>query len=328
MNNIISYKFLTVPFTSIDREDRLTDFSLSAPPGPLVSSIREIGVLHPVVLLDTGHRYRIICGHRRATICASLGGDGIPARVAETKIDERAMLEINLTENSAHRLFSDIEKGGILSRLSAAGVSGDLIIQKYMPLLGLERSKKLYQDFSRAQSLTPGFKQLLHDLNIPLRIFSLLLPWDADSRDAAQDLFSRLRPGASKWRDLLELTDETASVAGQSPERILRREEIQSLLAQTGLTPHEQYDRIVQTLFPWRYPALATLKKKAGQLMDQLQLGGQTKIRIQESFETEEIKIEIRCRDQKTLIDQADKLGLASRSEAMQELMRLLKTLE
>jgi len=328
MNNNISYQFLTVPFTRIDREDRLTDFSLSAAPEPLVTSIREIGVLNPVVLMDAGNRYRILCGHRRVSICASLGISAIRARVVDTKIDARAMLDLNLAENSAHRLFSDIEKSGILACLSDAGVSGDLIIQKYMPLLGLERSKKLYQDFAAAQSLNPGFRQLLHELNIPLRIFSFLFPWDADSRDAARELFSRLRPGANKWRDLLELTDETARIAGQSPERILRREEIQSILAQAGLPPHEQYDRIVQTLFPWRYPALAALKKKAGELMDRLGLGGQTKIRIQESFETEEIKIEIRCRDQKTLIDQADKLALASRSGAMQELMRLLKSLE
>ena len=103
--------------------------------------------------------------------------------------------------------------------------------------------------------------------------------------------------------------------------------EVQNLLAATDLSPHEKYDRIIQTLTPWRYPTLSALRKKIAHTLDKLPLGQHTKIRIQESFETEDIKIEIRGRSQKALIDELEKLNRAARSEAMAELMRILREL-
>ncbi len=46
-----------VPLEQIDK-DRLTDFSLGPVPDTRQHSIREIGVIHPVILLPTGDRYR------------------------------------------------------------------------------------------------------------------------------------------------------------------------------------------------------------------------------------------------------------------------------
>lgn len=317
-----------IPLEAINRQDSLTDFSLGPMPHALKASIQEICVIHPIVLAKSGDRLRIICGHRRVTACESLGLTEIPALVAESDLDDETMLMLNLTENHAHRTFSDIEKGRILNKLAGADVSEDIIIRKYMPLMGLERSKKMYQELSRVDRLNPALQKLLHELNVPLRVFSSLIQWDEPSRDAAEKLFAVLRPGINKWRELLELVEETAAIENQSPAELLHREEIQSNLAQNGLQAHEKYDRIVQTITPWRYPALSDLRKKIAQTLDKLPLGPRTKIRIQESFETEDIKIEIKGRDQKSLVDEVEKLERASRSEAMGELMRILRELK
>ncbi len=328
MMKSISFKFTQVALTNIDMEDRRTDFSLVSALDTLKDSIEQIGVIHPVVLKKTAERWKIICGHRRVMICQTLGIAEIPARVVESGLDAEAMLVLNLTENRAHRSFSDIEKGRIINKLADAGVSGEDIIGKYMPILGLERSKKLYQDFSRVPCLETGLQILLHEMNVPLRIFSPLLQWVASCRDAAQNLFSNIRPGINKWRELLELTGEIARIENQSPGDIIRRPEIQSLLAQNDLQAHEKYDQIVQTMTAWRYPVLTDLRIKIARAMDQLSLGPRTKIRIQESLETEEIKIEIKGRDQKSLVDEVEKLANATRTDAMGELLRILRELK
>ncbi len=328
MTHKISQNFFKIPLKEIDCENTLTDFSLSPPPEPLADSLREIGVIHPVVLKRTENGYQILCGHRRATLLASLGCTDIPARILQTEMNDADKLALNLTENQAHRQYSDIEKGGILSKLAQAGIPENAIIEKYMPLLSLQRSKKLVEDFSRIEDLASDFKQLLHELNVPIRIFSPLFQWDGDSQNAAETLFSILRPGINKWRDLLELISETSGIIGQSPKDMIRHEEIQSILAKSDSSAHEKYDQIFATLFPRRHPALAVVKQKVARTLDQLKLGDQTKIRVQESFETEDIRIEVKARDQKSLIDQADKLQEASRSEAMAELLRILKELQ
>jgi hypothetical protein len=350
MMKSISFKFTQVALTKIDLEDRLTDFSLlaggadcsrraklsgsgsnfSCPSTPdfLIDSIEAIGVIHPVVLMKSADGYKIICGHRRLKICQTLGLADIPARVADSDLDAETLLALNLLENNSHRSYSDIEKGRIINKLASAGLSGENIIQKYMPIMGLERSKKLYQEFSRIDCLQTGLQNLLHALNVPLRIFSPLLHWSEPCRDAAYKLFSEVRPGINKWRELLELADEVARIENKIPGEIFRREEIQSILTQSNLQAYEKYDQISQIMMTWRYPVLTDLRKKIARAQDQLSLGPRTKIRIQESFETEEIKIEIKGRDQKSLVDEVEQLTNATKSDAMGELLRILRELK
>lgn len=325
---IIFNNLQQIPLKAIDRRDSLTEFSPGPAPDLLMTSIREIGVVHPIILVKSGDRFKIVCGHRRANACESLHLPKIPALAADSRLDEETMLTLNLTENHAHRTFSDIEKGRVLNKLADANVSADRVIRKYMPLLDLERSRKVYQDFSCIRGLNPSLQKLLHELNVPLRIFFPLTQWDSPSRDAAESLFAVLRPGVNKWRELLELMAETAEIENKPPAEIIHGKEIQSVLNQNDLPGHEKYDRIIQTITPRRYPVLTGLRKKIARTLDQLSLGNQTKIRIQESFETEEIKIEIKGRSQKSLIEEVQRLERAVGSEAMAELTRILRELK
>ena len=324
----IAFKFTPVALTNIDPDDRLTDYSLDPAPDALKESIEAIGVIHPVILCKSADRYNIICGHRRVTTAQTLGLKEIPARVTDRELDAQTRLAFNLTENRAHRTYSDIEKGLIIHKLAEAGVSRENIIQKYMPILDLERSKKLYQEFSGIPCLEISLQTLLNEMNVPLRVFSRFLKWSGPCRDSAEKLFATLRPGINKWRELLELAEEIARIENKLPGEIFRREEIQTLLAQNDLQAHEKYDQIVQTLTPLRYPVLTDLRIKIARALDRLSLGPRTKIRIQESFESEEIKIEIKGRDPKSLTHEVEKLATAARSPAMEELLRILRQLK
>ncbi|GJL78616.1 MAG: hypothetical protein NPINA01_16050 [Nitrospinaceae bacterium] len=317
-----------IPLQAIDRQDSLTDFSLNPVPDALKDSIQEIGVIHPVLLANSGDRFRIICGHRRVAACESLSLTEIPTLTAQSDLSDETLIKLNLTENRAHRSYSDVEKARVLRKLRGADVSEKIIIEKYMPLMGMERSKKWYEDLSAIDRLSPALQKLLHESNVPVRNFYPLLKWDAASCDAAESLFAVVRPGINKWRDLLELLDETARIENLSPAELLHREEIQTVLAQNDLQAHEKYDQIVQTIIPWRTPVLAGLRKKIAQTLDKLSLGPQTKIRIQESLEIDDIKIEIKGRDTKSLAREVDRLAEAARSDAMTELLRILKELK
>jgi hypothetical protein len=325
----IAFKFVQVALTKIDREDRLTNFSLaSRPDDSLQDSIDTIGILHPVILMESGGGYKIICGHRRVAIGQALGLIEIPARVTDADLGAQTRLLLNLTENRSHRSYSDIEKGRILHKLVQAGVGEEMIIGKYMPILGLERSKKLFQEFSRVPEFATDLQNLLHEMKVPARVFCRLLKWSAPDRDTALKLFTVLRPGVNKWRELIELAEEIAGIENTSPGEVLARAEIQALIAQNGIENHEKYDRIVEALAPLRYPVLHDLRMKIARFIDQLSLGPRTKIRVHESFETDEIKIEIKGRDRKSLIEEVDKLANAVRSPALEELLRILRRLE
>ncbi len=323
-----STQCIDVPLASLDREDTLTDFALSPVAAALEDSIRTSGIVHPVLLAAQDGGRRIVCGHRRIRCARALDLETLPARVIERALDDRERLRLNLSENRAHRVYSDVEKGGIIAKLTGAGVAPDAVISEYMPWIDLPRNKKSFGQLIRMQELAPRLRLLLHELNVPLRVFAPLLLWDAADRDAAFTVFSTLRPGASKWRDLLERVDEIAVKTDRPPHAVLNDAAVRTVLEQDGITAHEKYARIAQTLSEQRYPHWSGLRLKLAQAMDRLQLEPETKLSVQDSFESDAMRIEIRFSNAESLERQAAALTRASRSEAMAALIGIFKNLD
>jgi len=320
-----TYIFKSVPIKSIDVDDQLTNFSWGVPADSLQQSIEEVGVIHPVTLVPLGNGFRIVCGHKRIKIVSQLKIKEIPARILSPAPDEEAMLMLNLSENQFLHHYSDIEKGLILFKLSEARIPEIRIIEKYMPMLGLEKSKKLLDDYLSTNQLTTGLKTLLHELNVPVRIFSVLFNWNTESAMAAERFFSVLRPGVNKWRDLLEWIDEISTRDEITPLDLFELPELQSTLNQNDLAPNVRYDRIRQILHSRRYPILSDLRVRLARSLDALKLDDKTKVHVQDSFESDEIRIEMKFRTRDEFVNQLEKLVRASDSEALDELIRIFK---
>lgn len=71
----------------------------------LASSIKEIGVQQPVVVIKKGDRYELIIGQRRYLACKKLGLSDIPALITSVKNDTEAIVK-SFSEN-IHRLDLD-----------------------------------------------------------------------------------------------------------------------------------------------------------------------------------------------------------------------------
>ena len=310
------------------REDTLTRFSMDPPPDALLQSINALGITHPVLLAPASKGYQIVCGHRRVECVRLLGFVSVPAFVLAEAPAPAALLKRNLIENRAHRTYSDIEKGGIVLKLAEAGIPEAEIIQDYLHLLGLERSKKLFVDLQRCATFSKSLSTLIHSLNVPLRVFSILFRWDADSRAAAESLLDTLRPGVNKCRELLELTDETAVKENTSPQAILSRQEIQSPLNNADLPINQKYDAIHQQLRLWRYPVLTDLQKQVYRAIDQLKLDGRIKLRTPENFESNQFKIELNFSSREELTAQVEQLFRATDAEALDELIRIFRDMK
>jgi len=320
-----NYIFKMVPIKNIALDDRLTSFSLGAPSDFLQKSIEEVGIIHPITLIPIGERFRIVCGHQRAKVSYSLTVNEIPARILDSAINDESLLVMNLSENQGHCHYSDIEKGLILFKLSEVDVSANRIIEKYMPLVNLEQSKKLLDDYLNISRLTMEIQTLLHEMNIPLRIFSVFFDWDMESIVAAEKFFSILRPGANKWRDILEWIDEISKRDKITPCKVFILPELQSALNQNGLAPNLRYERIRQILYSSRYPILNDMRIRLARALDSLKLDDKTKVHVQDSFESDEIRIEMKFRTREEFVNQLEKLVRASDSESLDELIRIFK---
>ncbi len=320
-----TYILKSVSIESIDVGEQLTSFSLSIPKGSLKQSIKEIGIIHPVTLAPLGNLFQAICGHNRIKIASQLKINSIPARILDPAPSKESMLMLNLSENQFHHNYSDIEIGFILSKFSMVKISEIRIIEKYMPMLGLEKSKKLLDDYLSINKLTIDLKTLLHEMNIPLRVFSVFFNWSDESHEAAERFFSVLRPGVNKWRDLLEWIEEISIRDGTTPFDLFELPELKTILKQSEIAPNVRYDQIRQFFYSKRYPILSKLRVRLARSLDALNLDDKTRVHFQDSFESDEVQIEMKFRTKEEYIRQLEKLIRASDSKALDELIRIFK---
>jgi ParB family chromosome partitioning protein len=97
----------------------------------LAHSIKEHGVLQPILVVQDGDRYKVIAGERRLRASRLAGVDRIPARVLST--NDKATHEIALRENLDRVDLHPIEEGeGYVSLLEAqAYTSHDTIAKAF-----------------------------------------------------------------------------------------------------------------------------------------------------------------------------------------------------
>ncbi|MBW2268875.1 MAG: ParB/RepB/Spo0J family partition protein [Deltaproteobacteria bacterium] len=100
----------------------------------LADSIRQHGVLQPVVVRSVGNRFELVVGERRWRATQRAGLTTIPAVVAD--IDTTDRLELALVENVQRRDLNPIELAHAFLALSEGGTSQENIGKR----VGLDRS--------------------------------------------------------------------------------------------------------------------------------------------------------------------------------------------
>ena len=74
----------------------------------LANSLREHGLVQPIVVRARGDRYQLIAGQRRLAAARRLGWEKVPVRVLD--VDDRQMSEIAIVENLQRRDLDALEK--------------------------------------------------------------------------------------------------------------------------------------------------------------------------------------------------------------------------
>ncbi len=84
----------------------------------LSNSLREHGLVQPIVVRAHGGRYQLIAGQRRLFAARRLGWGRVPVRVLE--VDDRQMSEIAIVENLQRRDLDPLEKAASFKHYLAA----------------------------------------------------------------------------------------------------------------------------------------------------------------------------------------------------------------
>ncbi len=82
----------------------------------LADSIREHGVLQPILVRPSGTKYELIAGERRWRASGMVGRDSIPAIVVE--FDEQTALEVSIIENLQREDVSPLEEAAMFRKMT------------------------------------------------------------------------------------------------------------------------------------------------------------------------------------------------------------------
>jgi len=160
-----------------DEEQPRKDFSEEALEA-LANSIREHGILQPIVLVKEGAKYKIVAGERRWRAAKIAGLKRIPAIIRT--LDAQNRLELSIIENAQREDLNAIELATAYAKLqSQFNLSPDDIAQR------VGKSKTSIINTMRLLSLPDDAKKAMREHNLTEGVMRPLVNADADIIEAA-----------------------------------------------------------------------------------------------------------------------------------------------
>lgn len=172
----------------------------------LINSIRERGVVQPVLVRKTHDGYELIAGERRLRAVKNLGIDRIPAIVKDvTDVD---MLELSLIENIQREELNPIEEANAFQRFIT---DFNFTQERIAKALGKDRSTianiirllnlpKEIQEYISKNTITAGHAKAILSLpteNEQLRVCNLIIKKGLSVREA-ENLVSKRTAGKKR----------------------------------------------------------------------------------------------------------------------------------
>ena len=327
-NLLKNRKFEEISLDHIDRTEASSDFSFPAESGALLDSIRGGGLFHPVYLAqsrENRERLFLVSGHRRLRAVERLGWDRIPAFILEDSLLPSESLLFNVEENRVHRAFNDIERSNILHKLAGFGTPEAELIDALMPLLDLERSKKVYRDCLSLQDLIPDFKEYLVRIEAPLRISAALARWKEGDQKAIFQGVQYFNPGANKLREILELIEEIALRDGLSIANIFDAKELRSIFQREDLSPSDKGKKVWECLQKKRFPYLAGKKEAMEEGIKRLTVPKGAALKFPENFEEEALTLHLRFSSPAELQSKMKEIQAKWGEEKIEGIFKLLR---
>jgi ParB family chromosome partitioning protein len=186
----------------------------------LAESIREHGVVQPVLVAREGEKYRIVAGERRWRAATMAGCIDIPVRIVEG--DDRNLREIALIENLQREDLSVIETARALSALIR---DHQLTQETLASRIGWSRSR--VTNTIRLLNLSDRIQDMLEDGNLTEGHARLLIGMETDE---AERIALEVQTRALSVRDLEEYirsmneepatADHSGDTGTEAPRRV------------------------------------------------------------------------------------------------------------
>jgi len=260
----------------------------------LTDSLRAVGQLNPVILLERGANPVIVCGFRRIAALMRLGVRAAVARILTVE-DCRIThpLKLALCDNLAHRKLSPLEQARAAVKLrDICGVEREQLIGEYLPLLGLPPRENALAACFALHAARPELKRLFAEDALTLASMERLSNLSEYEQKRFADMMSNVRLSASMQKKTLDLFDDLAGMNRANFTVPLDIPEIREFLRDAKLSSFQRGEKLRETLYRLRYPRVARAEADFSSQRKRLGLPGAIRVTPPPFFETAELHVE------------------------------------
>jgi len=284
-----------VRIESISFEDETYRISEDLDPAPLQESLREVGQLNPVILLEgDGPASIVVCGFRRLRALKRMGADRCMARcLPADRCTTIAAFRMALWDNLANRRLDPLEKARALYTLrNACGVDQEKLVESYLRPLGLAPHKNVLRTYLGLHGLDPDLKRFLGEDRITVATAERLAGMGREAQAAMAVIFEAARFSASLQRQLIDLIEDVASIEGRTAGEIAKDPEIAQAANDASRSPYQRGEAIYRSLYQRRNPRLSRAQARFLDGRRRLELPGSVRLTPDPFFERPNLRVE------------------------------------
>ena len=305
-----------IPLKKIALED--TTFLITFLPelGPLRSSLELAGLLEPLIARERDDgRYQLISGFKRAKALNLLAVHEAEAFVyPQGALDDLQALLLQVGHNLT-RPLNLVEKARALDKLLAFGITEREVIDRYLPLFGLQPNVRILKQVTDLVSLERGLQEYLVRQNLSLSASVLLLSLNKESQRAILPLLEALRPGENRVKEIIAYLREI-SLRDEVPiPSLLARGDIGKILRDQETSRPQRIEQLRRVLKEMRFPRLTAMEGKFADYKQSLPLPPQISFHPPPFFEGEEYRMELRFKDLRAFRELVTRLHQISEGE-------------
>jgi hypothetical protein len=309
----------------IDLEDATFRISENLDSASVLDSLRKIGQLNPVVLLDRGSRKVIVCGFRRVRAMERLGESPVFARIlSEENCTPAQAFELALQDTLSHRQLGPLEKARVLFKLRVAfGVSEDTLVRVYLPLLDLPPHENVLHAYIALDGVRPGLRRCLVEGRLTHSSVEKLAGMPDRVQDNIAALVERIRLSAGLQRKVLTLLEELSAMADSPLDAPLNNPEVPAILEDSRLSPFQKGEKLHEVLYRLRNPRLSRALDRFLAQKKLLGLPGAIRIVPHPFFETADLRVEFDAPDVERFRELAAALYQAAQLPELEQLFHM-----
>ncbi len=317
--------FIDIPLEEIDAENDAFRISEELDSAQVLDSLREIGQLNPVILLELKPQMAIVCGFRRIRALRQLGICRSLARILSSEdFDKTRAFEMALRDNLSHRELNALEKARVLFKLqNMFEVCRDRLIEVYLPILGLAPNQSVLQSYLTLYGIHPGLKRCLEEGLLTLPSLENLAGMPTSVQESIVSLMSRIRLSASLQKKFLGLLGDLAAMTGNSFDAPLRDPETLGILQDARLSPFQRGEEVHKRLYRLLNPRLSQATDRFTAKSRQLGLPGSIRINVHPFIEEPGLRIEFDASTAENFRRLAAALQDAAQRPELEELFKI-----